>query len=80
MNTIYYANLNKAERAAVKVGQGGIDWFEQNGQRTMQGKLPRNHTPRRRTVAEADKLMLKRGYVRWPRSKPLPSEAAKKDA
>lgn len=77
MNTIYYANLKTGERAAVKVGQGGVDWYEQNGQRNSEGKLPRNHSKRRRTMAEADEAMNAKGYVRWPRKKPLPQSLKK---
>lgn len=64
MNTIYYVNVKTGEQRTVKVGQGGIDWLEQNGQRDLRGRLPRRHTPRRRTVAEADTKMLASGFVR----------------
>lgn len=77
MNTIYYANLKTLHRAAVKVWQGGVDWFEQNGNRNAEGKLPRKAPKRRPTMAEADKAMRAKGYIRWPRKKPLPAELKK---
>lgn len=72
MNTIYYANLKTGHRAAAKVGQGGVDWFHQNGQRNVRGELSAKHSKRRLTMAETDDAMNRKGYVRWPRNKPLP--------
>ena len=71
MNTIYYANPATKKREAVRVGQGGVDWLEQTKQRKTSGRLPMNHSKRRRTMAEADDAMLKRGFIRWARNKPL---------
>jgi hypothetical protein len=69
MNTIYYANVSTGERASVKVGQGNVDWLLQAAQRNRKGVLPHNHTKRRPTVCEADKVMYGRGFVRWSRKK-----------
>lgn len=77
MNTIYYANLTTGKRAAVKVGQGGTDWLDQTGQRNARGDPPRRHSKRRATMAEADAAMLKKGFVRWARKKPLPVKQEK---
>lgn len=70
MNTIYYANLRKGTRAAVKVSQPSNATLckIQNGDKS----ISRNKTPTRPTMAQADAAMARKGYVRWPRKKPLP--------
>ena len=77
MNTIHYANPKTGKRATAKVGQGGVDWIEQNKQRDDRGTLPAKHSKRRLTVAEADKAMLAKGFIRWPRNKPVLAEQRK---
>lgn len=72
MNTIYFANLKTGHRAAVKVGQPSYTTLigAHIGQR-------KSKPGRRLTVAEAEDAMRRKGYVRWPRKKPLPTELKK---
>lgn len=67
MNTIYYGNPSNGKRAAVKVGQPSYDLITKSFNRGAK---------RRATMAEADAVMYRRGYQRWPRKKPLPGEKA----
>lgn len=64
MNTVTYVQQRTGETQRVKVGQGGADWLDQNGQRRIGGSLPAKHSRRRPTVAEVDRAMASHGFVR----------------
>ena len=63
MNNIKYVN-KKGDHKVIRVGQGGMDYAEQNGQRKRSGALPSNHSKRRLLMIEADRKMYRAGYRR----------------
>lgn len=70
MNTIYYANLKTGQRAAVKVAQPSyaVICRIENGAK----EIRRNEAKPRPMMAQADEAMHRKGFVRYPRKKPIP--------
>lgn len=64
MNVVTYVSERDGKTARIRVGQGGLNWLDQNGNRTAKGALPRKAPRRLPTVAEADRQMRAAGYIR----------------
>ena len=69
MNTVHYANPKTGERKNVPI-ERAYQYLDERPVSWARKINPR--TKRRPTLVEADDAMLKRGFVRWPRKKPVP--------